>query len=362
MKTSFRKRVGLIWAITAKDVLEAVKNRTILSLLVMVVFMVVLYRFLPKWESSSVLPRLAVYDQGNSSRIAVWDVQQDYDLVEFDSVETLRRYVVDKDMVILGLVLPKDFDRRMASGGEVVLDGYVVHWGAQADVEQTTTFFRTALNRDGEGKLDFTVERVRTQEDSRGYAFLGSISMLITLAMGGMFVIPHLMLEEKRTRTLDAMLVSPATIVDLLMGKVLAGGLFAMLGAILACLVNKALIHFWGVAIGACLLGAVFFVLVGLLLGSLFEHRQQLTLWGFLLINGLLAPVFLTIAKDLFHDTVGAVLQWIPSVAITKLVRLSFTEEVMVEVLGANIALVLGWSLICFVLILFVFRRRENNG
>ena len=64
--TSWGEALRIIWAITAKDLFDAVKNKTTLSILLSALFVLVIYQLLPKWERGSNLPPVLVYDAGAS--------------------------------------------------------------------------------------------------------------------------------------------------------------------------------------------------------------------------------------------------------------------------------------------------------
>ncbi|NIS80203.1 MAG: ABC transporter permease [Anaerolineales bacterium] len=361
MKT-FNERLRVIWAIASKDFLDAFKNRTILSQFLTVLFLVVVYRFLPEFESKDVLPRLAVYDQGRSQWVVRWEGNQDFDLIRAETQESMERYIADKDFAILGLVLPADFDQMVERGG-IMLDGYVVHWAFKRDVDQVVAFFERELSNSVGQTLSISLEghTVHTQMDSRGYAFLGGVSVVFAAAIGSMLIVPHMMIDEKQTRTIDALMVSPATFTEMMIAKAIAGSIFALLGGAIALVVHAVLVNHWWLAILALVSGSFFFVAVGLLLGSVLDQKQQMTLWGFVLTIFVLLPAFLSLMEGLLIDEVMVILQWAPSVAILNLSRLSFTDQVALPTLGLELVKVLGWALVCHAVIQVVLRKREDH-
>ena len=66
-RTTFREDLRIILAITSKDLLDAVKSKTTISILLSAIFIVVIYQVLPKFERQSDLPVVLVYDAGNSA-------------------------------------------------------------------------------------------------------------------------------------------------------------------------------------------------------------------------------------------------------------------------------------------------------
>lgn len=65
-----REDLRIVWAITAKDITDALKNRTTLSVLLTTLFIIVVYRFLPALEGGGDLTNVLVYDAGSSTLAA----------------------------------------------------------------------------------------------------------------------------------------------------------------------------------------------------------------------------------------------------------------------------------------------------
>ena len=202
---------------------------------------------------------------------------------------------------------------------------------------------------------------VYSRSDSRGYPWIAGTAFLFTLAMGGMYVIPHLMLEEKQTRTLDTLLVSPVTYAELVAGKALAGGLLTGIGGLIAFAVNSVLVQHWWVALLACASGTLFVVAAGLLFGSFVESKQQMTLWGFLIMSVMLVPALLSTMTLLLNDTILAALRWTPSLSLLNLARSSFSEQVTFQSIGLDLAVVLGWATVLYTLNIALLRRKEGS-
>jgi hypothetical protein len=158
---------------------------------------------------------------------------------------------------------------------------------------------------------------------------------------------------------LDALLVSPASIRQVVMGKALAGLFYCLTGAGAVFALNAALILNWGLAIVAVVCGALFTVALGLLLGSVFEDKQQMTLWGFLVFNVLLVPAFLSIMTDLLPSSVIAFLRWVPTVALTTLLRTSFTSSVPLGSVLGNLALLVASAGAVYAAVVWRVRRTD---
>ncbi|MGD9406126.1 MAG: hypothetical protein PVH95_13355 [Anaerolineae bacterium] len=106
----------IIWAIMAKDVLDAVKSKTTLSILLSVLFVLVIYQVLPEWERGSDLPVVLVYDVGASDLLPALKRSPNLDVYTgYTSQDQLERKLVAGDIPELAVTLPLAFDQSLAS-------------------------------------------------------------------------------------------------------------------------------------------------------------------------------------------------------------------------------------------------------
>lgn len=101
-------------------------------------------------------------------------------------------------------------------------------------------------------------------------------------------------------------------------------------------------------------------VFIGLLLSSLVEIRQQLGIWIFGLQFLLLIPVFLTILDDLLPVSVQRVIYYIPTVALSRVLRISFSDQLLQGNLVPDLAIILGSTLVLLVAVAWVVGRSDR--
>jgi ABC-2 type transport system permease protein len=358
-----QEHLRIIWAIAAKDIVDAIKNKTTLSVIISVLFLMVFYQVLPKFENGDPPPRLVLHDEGNSSLIPHLDSNQTFDLVEADNQSWMEGYIAHRDFVVLGLVLPGSFDRIVDEGNPIVLEGYVIHWAPDEEADELRTFFEGKLEElvGKEVKINLSGNTLFTQPDSRGMPFLISVMMVLALTIIGITLVPNLMLEEKSSKTIDTLMVSPASSGQLVMGKAISGAFYCMLALAIAFAFNIALITHWWLAILGGFCGAIFVVSLGLLLGSVVEVRQQLILWSWVLLVPLILPVFLSLLTDILPGGVIAALGWIPTVALAKVFRVSFTEHAPLPDFGPELGLVVGATVLILAVVVLIIRRMDQG-
>jgi ABC-type Na+ efflux pump permease subunit len=170
----------------------------------------------------------------------------------------------------------------------------------------------------------------------------------------------NLIFEEKQTKAVDALLVSPASSEQVVIAKFLTGLFYCLLGAAVVLVLNSSLITHWWLAILGIIVGSFFTVGVGILLGSIFEVRQQLMLWGFMIFIPLLLPLFLSIMSNILPKTLIDVIAWLPTVALDKVFRISFSAQAPLVQFGPQLLLVACYAAFFFTLVVWVLRRSDR--
>jgi ABC-type Na+ efflux pump permease subunit len=358
----FSESLRIVWAITAKDILDAIKNKNTLSNIVIVFLLMVFYQMFPGWTHADAPPNLLVYDAGDSSLVAALQDSSNVDLYQYRSQQVMEEKLSAGDERELGLVIPADFDQVLASGEQPELEGYLIHWASDADASELKSHVeREIAELMGQPvRININQERVYAHPESYGRPFLAAVSLLLALTMIGISVAPHLMIEEKQAKTIDVLRVSPAKSSHVVIAKALTGLFYCLTAVVVVFAFNTALITHWGLAILAAALGSLFTVALGLLLGTLFEVKQQLSLWGFLLISVLLMPVFLSIMAKVLPKTVVAIIAWIPTVALSRVFQFSCSGSAPWAEFGPSLALVVGCTVLVLAAVVWAVRRADR--
>ena len=362
-RSRFGESLRIVWAIMAKDITDAIKNRTTLAALLTTLFMVIIYRYLPALSGGDELPNVLVYDASNSSLgAALGDSLQLRVYHKYPSRERMERDLVDGNVPELGLVIPPGFDRAPEDGSPPELQGYVMHWVSQSDAIELEGLVEREISELGEQPVSINLEgnTVYTRPDSLGYPFLTSVALVYVATMIGLTMVPHLMIDEKRNKTLDALLLSPASSIQITLGKALTGLFYTLASMGIVFAFNYPLVTNWALAFVATICGSALGVALGLLLGSVFDTRQQITLWTWVVIVPLLLPVFLSAMTELLPAGVVPVIHWIPTVALTRAFRLSFSDTAPLGQFAPELALVLGCVILVGAAVAWLMRRSDR--
>jgi ABC-type Na+ efflux pump permease subunit len=355
---ALRKSLRIVWAIAFKDIVDALKNRNTLTNIIVVFLVMVAYKWLPNLVKGDDT-FLVVYDPGNSRLVDQLDDSPRFNPLRTASMQALEGYMDDLDVRNLGLVIPADYNQTVDSGRQPVLDGYVL-WSSRSGADELRLDYEQQLTELIGQPIGINIKAAfYPPPDSMGSIHMTSVTFVITILFMGTLVVPHLMFEEKRTKTLDALLVSPASVGQAVVGKALAGLFYTLMGAVAVFAFYSDFVVNWGLAILAFVCGTLFAVGLGLLLGILLETRQQMILWTWIIFPPLLIPVFLSGLDPILPKVLRTLIPGVPTVALAILFRFSFSSGANLARILTHLAVVLGSSVV--ILALVVWRVRQSD-
>ncbi|HEY71062.1 MAG TPA: ABC transporter permease [Anaerolineae bacterium] len=360
----FKGTLRIIWAITRKDIVDGLKNRTTVSVIVIALLMVAFFRYVPSVMGEGSSSNLLIHDAGSFSLWTELEQRAESQVYgPYPTQSSMENDLIKGFVPELGIVLPADLDEQLEIGSDIVLEAYVMHWlGASktaAIVEEAENLFSSVVGQPVRITIDGNM--LYSQADQLGFGLICSLGLVIGILMVGMSFTPNLMFEEKQTRTLDALMTTPAQSSHVAVAKGLTGTFYCILVAMVGAAFYGSLVVHWGLFIVAILIGSFFSVGIGLLMGTVFEDRQQLMVWGFLLNFPLMLPLFLSWMRGLIPDAVLDVMQWIPTVALGKVFQVSFSDNTALSSFGLELALVVGCILVILITVVWALRRANRE-
>jgi len=336
----------LIWIITSKDIVESLKNWLIISLILAMGFMLLM----PKLLGLMLIPPetpVVVYDPGESRLTA--------ELENSDQVQVQRaRTVAEVEEVIgsmgfglgpeFGLAIPDNFDQVLDAGNQPELDGYVA-WA----------------NRVGQPvSINMEENIVYPPAESGLWLLMVTITPVIVIFVMGIQLVPTLLFEEKQSKTLDALLVSPASHNQVVAGKALAGLFYVMVAAGVVFAINWSGVVHWEMVLLFVLGIGLFSVGLGLLLGSFFERQQDVVGLTMALIVVAVAALFVDMLELDMPAAVQTLLPWVPTVALAEILRFVFLENVPWTEALLKLGSVLAISAVLYVVVVLKVRRSDR--
>ena len=355
--------LGIVAAITRKDVVDAIRHRYLLTALITPLFVALLFHILLPDASSRNLLTLVVHDSSNSKFIAELRNTPQITIVEVSSAESTAAEV-EKRNAIGGLVVPANFDDDVAGGKQPDLTVYVNN--KKSSFEQAafrrlvTQLAQSLVKHPDPARLVWIDVDRDVSERARGGLGLDQLLLplllIMTFGMTGALVVPLLLVEEKEKRTLDFLLASPASLKEIIAGKALTGAVYSLLIAGLLLGINRQLIANWPLTFVGILLGLVFVVAIGLFLGSLLNNTMQVNTWASFVLILLMAPSFPSIGLTGMVETV---LRFIPTYYLSEALKLSLAGGLASEI-WMNLAVLFACTIAAFLAAAWALKRRRN--
>jgi ABC-2 type transport system permease protein len=355
----FLDSLNIILTIASKDIVDALKNRTVVSMIIMLSVILLMPKMLP-WIFEQPELVLPVYDAGSAS------LQADLQQVPGISVQSMRSE--DEMAAVLcsgvypqiGLRIPADFDALLTADGQVALPGYVC-WSKRHQVLALRTQLEEMLSMSLGYPVNIELEGNYAYPPESGLGLnMATINSVLMILMMGIILVPSLLLDEKETRTMQALLVSPARIGQVVLGKALTGAFYILVTAVLLFGISWVEVIHWDLVMLFVIGGGVFSVAVGLLLGSFFEKQQDIVGWMSALLLLLISAIFVRMFGLEVPLLVEKILSWVPSVALSEICRAAFSKTVDSPQVLANLGIVLVVSLPLYAVVVWKVHRSDR--
>jgi len=263
----------------------------------------------------------------------------------------------------IGLALPADLETILEGDEPLEVEAYYAHALKRSEKDELMALFTSGLSEALNREVIINTEgnELFPAPDAGGTPFMVSISLAISIMTIGMALVPLLMIEEKERHTIDALLVSPASYGQIVIGKALAGMFYCTVAALVVYVLNISLLATGWVAVIAVLAGALFTVSVGLLLGVLFEQQANMNMVMGLVLILLMVPMLLSLAPTAnIPASLKTALPYLPSVAMGRLFSMSFSNVVDFAALLLNLSVLLGFAIVLLLLVTWRVKRMDR--
>lgn len=356
--TNFADNLNVALAIASKDIVDALKNKNTRTNIILMIGLVIFFY----WSST---PRpfdkridVVVVDERNAGLSDSSAELSDGYRLSFTSAssrEEMERLMGYKE---LGVIIPADFDQQLRSGSEPTLSGYIlwVHRTRAAELEaKYSEKFSEFLGKPVRIEIGDNFIKPQPEVETSSVQFLILFAtMYLALAL-----VPHLMMEEKQTKTMEALLVSPASAGQVVAGKALAGLFYVLLSGGLFFALNWAYVTNWALALFALVGCALFGIGLALALGGLVKSPQQLMIWMIPVIFALLIPPLFSQEPNL-SPTLKSLFAWLPTTALVELFQLAISSRVSLNALLTNLAIALVGTALVYSFVIFQVRRADR--
>ncbi len=267
------KRVGIL---LGKELWQGPKNFIFVWALVMPIILSLVVSLI-FGTLFSAKPRLGVVDEGGSQLVTMAEQLPSVITKEYGSVAEIKQ-AVEGGAVDVGMVLPVDFDSSVMQGEETELTTYI--WGeslAKNRIILGATIANLVRELTGqeapvEIKTVILGDEVSIPWNDRLLPFI----VLMAVFLGGLLLPAASVIGEKEKKTLEALVITPASVGDVFMAKGLMGIILSLFMGIVILILNQAFGAEPVLLILVLVLGTIMAAELGLLCGALMKDITTL--------------------------------------------------------------------------------------
>ena len=229
----------------------------------------------------SAKPRLGVVDEGGSRLVAMAEQLPSVITKEYGSVAEIKQ-AVEGGAVDVGMVLPADFDSSVIQGEETELTTYI--WGESLAKNRIilgatiANLVRELTGQEAPVEIETIIlgDEVSIPWNDRLLPFI----VLMAVFLGGLLLPAASVIGEKEKKTLQALVITPASIGDVFIAKGLMGIILSLLMGMVILVLNQAFGTEPALLVLVLALGAIMAAEIGLLCGALMKNITTLfTVW-----------------------------------------------------------------------------------
>lgn len=354
------------WVIATKDIFDAFRHKGMRTNLLLMFGFVVFFYWLSTPRPFDKRIDVVVYDTASESAakdtnsrldLATAEIADGYSFT-FERAASLEEMKRRMRYEALGLVLPADFDRQLETGDQITLTGFIL-WSQRPRVAELEAKYSEKFSQLLDKPVRIQIGENYVIPDHDIDANMVYLTLFYIILFVAVAIVPQSMLEEKQTRTLDALLVSPAGLGDLVFGKALAGLFFVLVLSIWFYLFYWVYVVSWGMAVISFLLMSLFTIGLGLALGNQVKNSQHIHIATLIVMVLLLLPAIFS-QETYLNPVLQGILPWFPSAALSYLLRLTFSGPAPLGVLLFNLSIALLSIVIMFSIVLWQVRRIDR--
>ena len=222
-------------------------------------------------------PRLGIVDYGHSEITTSVQEMEGIELQILDNETELLRLVKGNNLDA-GLILNKDFDSEVRTGKKPLLNMYI---SGESLLVNRVVIAVTAIDlvrkvENKEAPVTVVLNSLAKNEVLPISKRLVPAIVLFVLIVAGIFIPAFNLVEEREHHTLDAILVTPVTITDILLSKAVFGFVMSLVMSILTLALNGALSAEPAGLILSLSIGAVICIEIGLIYGTVAKDAKSL--------------------------------------------------------------------------------------
>ncbi len=338
----------MVLALAAKDIVDALKNKTTLTIVLGLAMVMLTVQALPLLLKLDDRPRVAIYDAARSGIADTLRQGRTVQVYELRAAEDVANSAVETSSPLVSVTLPENWENGT---GDLAIDGSMAYWVPAKTAVQLVNEVEQALTGVTGRPVIIHTEKIYPTLENGGHTIMVALGLVLVTILITSILVPYLILEEKTKHTLELLRVSPVSASQIILGKGLAGTIYGILAAGVLLAFNLTMINLWTILLPAIVGIVLFGVGLGLLVGLVVENEGSVQMWVGLLAVGLLFPLMLAFVRsDKVPAWVQPMMAWLPTNAVFDLIRLSFGNAWLPELVWPKLTAVLVAIILVFAL------------
>ena len=265
-----------IGTLLGKEFLHGPKNYIFVMAIVMPIVISLLFSLLLGTFFTGT-PKLGIADEGSSQLVTMFEQQASISTKEYGTVSELKQ-AVESGAVDMGIVLPDGFDSSVKQGKKIEITAYT--WGeslAKNRIILGVTIANLVRELTGqEAPVDIETITLGDEVSIPWSDRLLPLVVLMAIFLGGLMLPSTSLINEKEKKTFEALVITPASVGDILAAKGLLGLILSLFMGVVILILNQAFGAEPVLLVMVLALGAIMAVEVGLLLGILLKDVTTL--------------------------------------------------------------------------------------
>lgn len=343
--------LNVVLAIFRKDLISSVKSKNLLIILLTPIFLSVLFNSTVSLTDNTIVP-IAVYDKGSSADFIEYLSSKDnYDVIIADSTGKSEELLYNQKVAAVMLV-PEGFSADIKNGLDPSLNIIVNPYEAKS-VAFLQTYKDIIMDFAGQ-KYPVNVILNTLPEDLQS-RFNIPIWIMFTVVFVGMMVLPNTLTTEKEKKTLDAILVSPASEKDVIYGKSFFGLFLTILISLVIIIINKGFVgNFLSTAV-FIILGSAVFTGLGLLIASYADNYSSASLLSTIFMAPL---ILLALLADLSQE-IEYIAHLVPSTYVFYGIKSAMLNNSGISDLYPEVGILLIFNILVYMLTFRVLKKKR---
>ena len=343
--------LNVVLAIFRKDLISSVKSKNILIILLTPVFLSILFNSTVSLTDNIIVP-IAVYDGGSSADFVEYLRSTDsYDIIITGSAGKSEELLYTEKVAAIVLV-PEGFSADLENGFTPFLNITVNPYDAKS-VVFLQTYKDVIMGFAGQDyPVHISLNMLPADLQSR---FNIPIWVMFTVIFVGMMVLPNTLTTEKEKKTLDAILVSPASVKDVIYGKSFFGLFLTIFISLVIIFINGGFVGNFLTVLFFIVLGSTAFTGLGLLIASYTDNYSSASLLSTVCMAPLILPALLA---DLSRE-IGYISYLVPSTYMFNGIKGAMLNNSGISDLYPELGVLVIFNIAVYVLTAHVLKKKS---